>query len=140
METDHVAFGGTFRVRMRFAELRSVDVRGGALVLTSGRGALELDLGPAQAKAWEGQIARPKPLLDKLGVKPGSRVAVLGVEDEDFLAALGERTGEVVLGRTRVRCDLIFFEADGRRDLGRLATLRRALQPAGAIWPGEPPG
>jgi hypothetical protein len=140
LETDHVAFRGTFRVRMPFAELRSVDLRGGTLVLTSGRGALELDLGPAEAKAWEGQVARPKPLLDKLGVKPGARVAVLGVRDEDFMALLQQRTGEVFVGRTRAGCDLIFYQADRRRDLGRLATLRRALQPAGAIWVVSPRG
>ncbi len=125
LETDHVAFRGTFRVRMPFAELRSVDLRGGTLVLTSGRGTLELDLGPAEARAWEGQIARPKPLLDKLGVKPGARVAVLGVRDEDFLALLRERTGEVFVGRTRAGCDLIFYEADrawGPRPPGHAAT------------------
>jgi hypothetical protein len=33
-----------------------------------------------------------KPLLDKLGVKPGMRVAVLGVDDESFRAELAART------------------------------------------------
>jgi len=140
LEADHVAFRGTFRVRLPFFELRSVDLRGGTLVLASGRGTLELDLGAAEAIAWEAQIARPKPLLDKLGVKPESRVSVVNVRDEGFLALLRERTGEVFVGRTRSGCDLIFYEADRRRDLGRLATLRRALQPAGAIWVVSPRG
>jgi len=29
-----------------------------------------------------------RPLLDKLGVKPGFRIAVVGMEDEGFLAEL----------------------------------------------------
>jgi hypothetical protein len=140
LETDHLVFRGSFRVRVDFAALRSVDLRGGTLVLTSGRGILELDLGPREAAAWEGQIARPKPLLDKLGVKPGSRVAVLKVQDDEFLSALRGRTGEVFVGRTRPGCDLIFYGAERRRDLGRLATLRKALQAAGAIWVVSPRG
>jgi len=35
----------------------------------------------------------PKSLIDKLGVKPDSRVAVLGVNDPEFLAQAKERLG-----------------------------------------------
>jgi len=33
----------------------------------------------------------PKPLLDKLAIKQGMRLSVIGVDDEAFLADLGRR-------------------------------------------------
>jgi hypothetical protein len=81
-----------------------------------------------------------KPLLDKLGVKPESRVSVIGIDDADFLALLRTRTGEVSVGRAKTACDSIFYGVPDRRALIRIATLRRSLQPAGALWTVRPKG
>jgi len=75
----------------------------------------------------------PSPLLDKLGVKPGVRVALVSVSDADFRGQLAERTADVST-RARKDCDLIFFGAGNLKALDRLATLRRSIKPAGAIW------
>jgi hypothetical protein len=74
------------------------------------------------------------PLLDKLGVKPGSRVAILGVDDPDFRSLLADRTTEVTEGRPRPDTDLIFLAADSVDQLLRIGDLQRALKPNGAIW------
>ena len=74
------------------------------------------------------------PLLDKLGVKPDMRVAVIDVDDPDFLAALGERTSDVTTGPPLPRTDIVFLGADTLADLERIAVLRSALVPNGAIW------
>jgi hypothetical protein len=74
-----------------------------------------------------------KSVIDKLGVKPDSRVAVLGVKDESFLKQLRERAADVS-NRLRRNLDLIFFAADNQTELGKLGRLKTSLKPDGAIW------
>ena len=74
-----------------------------------------------------------KSVIDKLGVKPGSRVAVLGVKDEVFLKQVQERTPDVS-NRLRRNLDLIFLAADSPTELGNLERLKASLKPDGAIW------
>jgi hypothetical protein len=81
-----------------------------------------------------------KPLLDKLGVKPGSRVAVVDVDDAAFLGRLRERTRDIVAGRPRTPCDLVFYGARQLRDLDRLSDLKSWIEPNGAIWVVRPKG
>jgi hypothetical protein len=76
------------------------------------------------------------PLLDKLGVRPGMRVAVVGPVDPDgwFMAQLAERTDDVTEGRPKADTDLVFLAADTPAELAELAILRGRIKPAGAIW------
>ena len=75
-----------------------------------------------------------KPLLDKLGVKPGSKVAVVGLDDAQFMKLLRARTNDVVVGRPRTPCDLVFMGASELRDLKRLRDVKGWIEPNGAIW------
>lgn len=75
-----------------------------------------------------------KPRVDKLGVKPGMRVAVIGVDDPSFMAQLRERTDDFTLGDPAPATDLIFLAADSTEELARLHGLRPFLRPDGAIW------
>lgn len=72
--------------------------------------------------------------LDKLGVKPGMRVALVGLDDPAFLRELATRTRDVVRGRPRAGTGMILFRVTRRPQLARLATLERGLAPDGAIW------
>lgn len=73
------------------------------------------------------------PLLDKLGVRLGARVAVLGVRDEAFLRLLRSRTDDVS-SRPRRGCDLIFLAAGSGAELDRLHDLEPLIERDGAIW------
>jgi hypothetical protein len=77
--------------------------------------------------------------MEKLGVKPGFRVSVLGVADPTFLAELKER-GADVSGRTRANSDLIFVAMTSKDDLPQLEALRRSIKPEGAVWVIWPKG
>jgi NADPH-dependent 2,4-dienoyl-CoA reductase/sulfur reductase-like enzyme len=75
-----------------------------------------------------------RPLLDKLGVKPGLRVAVVGLDDPAFMKLLRERTSAVVSGKPRGRCDIVFLGATDKRDLVRIKEAKGWIEPNGAIW------
>ena len=76
------------------------------------------------------------PLLDKLGVRPGSRVAIVGDVDPDgtFRALLADRTTDVTIGEPRPDSDLVFVAADSTDELAGLADLRRRIRSNGGIW------
>lgn len=74
------------------------------------------------------------PRLDKLGVKPGWRVALVGLVDEAFVDELRSRTDDITLGDPRRDTDLVILAADSHAELGRLSALRSRLRPEGAIW------
>ena len=74
------------------------------------------------------------PLLDKLGVKPGARVAIVDVPDADFRALLADRTTDVTDGWPEPETDLLFLAADSIDQLLRVGRLQESLVPNGAIW------
>jgi hypothetical protein len=81
-----------------------------------------------------------RPLLDKLGVKPGSKVAVVDLDDRDFLSLLKQRTTDIVRGRPRAPVDLVFMGASDEADLRRLNDVKTWIEPNGAIWVVRPKG
>ena len=80
-----------------------------------------------------GTIVNIGSFFDKLGVKPGMRVTVLGVDDTSFLSDLKDR-GIEPDAKPRTGTDLILLAADAPADLRRLETLKKSLAPGGAIW------
>ena len=72
-------------------------------------------------------------MIDKLGVKPGQVVSVLGVDDKAFLRD-AEARAELSVGRAKAGSDLIFFGAGKVADLKRLGALMKAIRPEGSIW------
>lgn len=75
-----------------------------------------------------------KPLLDKLGVKPGARVSVIDVEDSTFQSHLRQRLDGTNGLNLKKDSDLVFYGADSKTQLSRLKSLRNYLTPNGAIW------
>jgi hypothetical protein len=84
-------------------------------------------------------IPSTRPLLDKLGLKPGQKASIIGLDDLSFVQQLRDRSIDVS-SRPRKNSDFIFFYLDHRRDLPHLARLRGYLKPAGAIWVLWPKG
>lgn len=76
------------------------------------------------------------PLLDKLGVRPGMRIAIVGAVDEDgaFSKLLEDRTSDVTVGQPAPDTDLVFLAADSTAELGALARLRPRIRQNGGIW------
>jgi hypothetical protein len=139
-ETDLVFRGdGDLRFKVAIKDLQRVDARGGALYLEWAEGKAVLDLGE-QAARWAEKIRSPPSLLDKLGVKPGQRVSVVGIEDRRFLDDLAARVDDLTRGRAKAGSDLVLVAMSDRSELPRLAKLREAIKANGAIWVVWPKG
>src|SRR5688572_21167966 len=87
-EPPKLLFRGAQRRVFDGEALKGVSAEGGDLVLADGS---RFSLGEKQAQSWAEAINNPKGRLDKIGVMPGMRVAVIGVADETFTAELAER-------------------------------------------------
>jgi hypothetical protein len=74
------------------------------------------------------------PLLDKLGIRPGMRVALIAIDDETFRALLANRTSDVTEGWPEPDTDIVMLGAESIADLAVLPDLATRIRPAGAIW------
>jgi hypothetical protein len=72
-----------------------------------------------------------KPLLDKLGVVPGMQVAVIGIDDEQFVQELALRAP---IRTDTLGADIVFIAVDGPSDLLRLGQLKEQIARDGAVW------
>jgi hypothetical protein len=94
---------------------------------------------PSKVRAPERDYSH-RTLMDKLGVRPGQRIAVLGVEDAEFLGDLAASVPEYSRGNRISKVDLIFFSAEAREDLSQLKSLSRSISKSGGIWVVYPRG
>ena len=82
-----------------------------------------------------------KPTIDKLGIRPGHRVAVIGLDAEQaFLLDLKARVGSWTTGAPKKGTDVVLLRADSERDLAKLAALERTIARNGMIWVVWPKG
>jgi hypothetical protein len=139
LETSELIFRGEPRLRIALAHASEVRADGGVLTLVWPEGEAAFELGPNAAK-WAARILNPRGLLDKLGLKPGAAVSVIGMQDDGFIDQVKGRAGRLVLGRAEPGSDFVFYAADDVAALAALPTLRAAIKPAGAVWVVSPKG
>ena len=138
LENDRVTFRGDFRLNLAFKTITNVGTKGGTLTLVGPDGRLALELGSA-AEGWAERIRNPKSRVDKLGVKPGSKVTVLGLRDEVLEREIRAKTSDLSR-RMRQATDTIILGVERTRDLGRLGGCREKIAQNGAIWVVYPKG
>lgn len=141
LETSEIVFrGSAYRLRFPFATLKNLAVDGDSLTFSSGEQRVSLMLGEAEANKWREAIAKPKSRVDKLGIKPGQKVALVSVDDETLADELRAKGLDVREGTPLKNTDVIFCGVKATRDLARLEKLRDKLAPAGALWVVRPKG
>lgn len=132
LEADDLRFrGDKLDVTILFRDLGQVQVKEGVLSLIAPEGILELDLGKS-AQSWASAIENPPTRLDKLGIKAGTRVRVVGDLPDDFLAELA--AAGVKQADEGFSVDVALLAIANDKSLNRLAELRELVRPAGAIW------
>ena len=139
LETSEILFRGEFRLKIPFSTIKSAKAVDGELRLQTAEGTVVFDLGPAADK-WLDKILHPKSRIEKLGVKPGARVALLGEFDPYFLDELGKLTKFVSQGKLAAESESLFFAAHSKEDLMALAKISKSMEGATALWVVYPKG
>lgn len=139
LETDDLVFRGDFRVQVPLREVTAAQVKDGVLTVEWPAGRLALSLGRSADK-WAQAITRPKTVVEKLGVKPGMKVVLVGRFETSFrtevMNALGEKPGvKPVAG-----CDLLFLLLVHPNDTDKFPDLAPAIFPDGGLWAVYPRG
>ena len=133
LETDEVIVRSPFRLKVPRADITGTAVDGDRLTIEHAGGKpLVLELGAKEAAKWAHDIANPKTLADKLGVKAGQRVRLEGGADAELVGA-----GHRVAGG---EADVVFLEAETPAALEQIASLRDQIARDGAIWVIRPKG
>jgi len=127
LETDELVFRGDVRLRVPFRAVSSVEAEGDRLLLAWDGEQATLELGEKAAR-WAERIRNPKTLADKLGVKPGQAVAVVG--------DVGPEGGLFPERVEPAEAHTIFLGASSLADLDRLPE----LEGDGALWIVAPKG
>lgn len=74
------------------------------------------------------------PLLDKLGIRPGMRVAVIDIDDPEIRPLIAQRTTDLTEGTPDSETDIVLFGAETPAALAPLEMLATRIRPNGAIW------
>ncbi len=138
LETDFIAFTGGARLKIPFSTIQRATVENEALTIVFNDREAVFVLGAA-AEKWRQKILHPKSLLDKLGVKAEHTVAVLRVNDDEFLSELKAR-GVAMHPKLQVDLDMIFLGAEKAEDLSALEKCKMKMKRDGAIWVVNPKG
>ena len=128
-EPPKLLFRGAQRRVFEGEALVGVRAEGPDLVLADGA---RFTLGDKQAASWAEAILNPKGRMDKIGVKAGMRVAVMGVADPTLSHELTERGAVPVTELSSL--DLLFYSADSAAELARIDALVPMLSEKGALW------
>lgn len=139
LESSELTFRGETRLRIPIASVREVEARDGALHVTHAEGVAVFVLGDASAK-WAERIRSPRSLADKLGVKSGMQVSILGVTDEAILADLTSRGATIVSGKVPSGTPLVLWRVTKPAQLGKLRGIVEKIARTGAIWAVHPRG
>jgi hypothetical protein len=142
LETEELIFRGEVRARVPFRSLTVIEPGPSGLLLRWPDGEATVDLSEAESSRWADRIRNPPSLLDKLGIKGGTRVAILdpdydGFADVAFTAELAGRAVDLV---TAGPADVVVWPLDEPADLARIPSLIDWIHPAGALWAVWPKG
>jgi len=127
------------RFKIPFKLMTAVESEGGWLRVRYADDGASFERG-AKAAKWAEKIRHPKSRIDKLGIKPDSRVGLAGLEDQEFIRELRAHTGVAPNNPPAKDSDAIFLAANERSDLDQLRALEKFLKPAGALWVVYPKG
>ena len=86
------------RLKIALVAVKSAEAKRGELVVKHAGGTAAFELGAA-AEKWALKIRYPRSRMEKLGVKAGARVWVVGIEDAEFGKELERAKVELIRAR-----------------------------------------
>lgn len=139
LETSEILFRGDSRFRIPISSITGVRAAAGELHVRTKDGLAIFDLGPKAAQ-WHQKITNPKSVLEKLGVKPGQSVSLIGSFPADFVASLRAHGARITENKIADDSPWIFLAANEKADLGRLSSISKQVRGSTALWLVYPKG
>jgi hypothetical protein len=151
LETNELIFRGDFRLKIPFAQMKSVKAMDGELRIEFAEAkkraqpgmavplCVSFELGP-QAEKWAHKILHPKTRIEKLGIKAGAKVSVIGELEKEFERELTKVTQAVKREKVASDAEWIFLCAETPKALQQSAKIAKALKGATALWIVYPKG
>jgi len=134
LERSELIFRGTdYRLKIAFAEIRDVKATNGELRVRTRNGVLIFEVGTA-AEKWREKILHPKTRAEKLGVKQGTKVVLLGEFKADFVKELQTTGAEIARAGRSANADQTFFAADSKTALAAIEELAKKMNGPEALW------
>jgi hypothetical protein len=133
LDTQTLTLRDELRLSIPLKEIQKVEAKDDVLIVKWNNTTVALLVG-TKAERLANSIRNPRSLLDRLGIKPGHIISILGLDDPSFVAELRQRTDAVTEDSVKPKSDVIFVRARQRASLSKLKTLRRSLKSNGAIW------
>ena len=130
---------GPYKLHIDLRKIKSAEPSRGTLRLRMEEGSMLLHLGQ-KAEAWAQFIKYPRSRIEKLGIKPGQRVLLVGLEDEALEADLASRECKVSRRETKTPVDVAMVLVDTQAKLQLIARYREAITPDGTVWVIRPKG
>ena len=143
LETSEILFrptDGSPRLRIPFCTIQSAKAVDGELRLQSADGLAIFDLG-ATAEKWCQKILHPKSRPEKLGLKKGMNVALMGDFDQDFAKELRAITQNIQDTKIDATSELILLSVGSTKSLATgMDKAARTIKGATALWIVYPKG
>ena len=139
LESAEILFRGEARFKIAFSAISGLQAKNGELHVQTKEGVFVFVLGPQAAK-WREKIASPKSVLDKLGVKSGQTVSLVGAFPADFRRSVQKMGAGVSNEKDAKDSACIFFAANKNQDLSRLPPVAKCVHGATALWLVYPKG
>lgn len=130
---------GSIRMRIDLPKIKAAEASKGCLRLRTSEGTMVLELGD-KAEKWAQFIKYPRSRIEKLGIKPGQRVLLVGLEDSELDAELESRDCVILRRETKTPVDVVMVLIDEPEKLSLIARYRKAIAPDGTLWVIRPKG
>jgi hypothetical protein len=142
LEANEIIFRGNFRLKIPFATISSAKVVGDDLQVHTAEGLAIFELGAATATKWRERILHPKTRIEKLGIKPGTRVSLVGFEnqDQEFVKEIQKARAVMTPATHPENSDSIFLRIDTKKQLGQVAKIAKQMSGAVTLWIIYPKG
>jgi hypothetical protein len=134
LETGELNFrGAECRVKITFGEMKGVTAADGELRITTKNRKFAFAVGAA-AERWREKILHPKTRAEKLGLKAGLRVAVIGDVEKEFAKELKQSKAEVVADGSAGGADAVFLFVEGNGESENIAKAAKKIRGAAGLW------
>jgi len=134
LETSELIFRGTdYRLKIAFGEMRVVKAENGELVVETKDGVNVFEVG-VHAEKWRDKILHPKSRAEKLGVKAGTRVRLLGEFEADFVKEVRAAKAQLIQTANSADVANTFFALGSKSALAALGKYAKKMKGAEALW------